>query len=133
MRGSSLFFYQEARLLLEITIVKSLKAFSVSCFVSCHFVNCVMNCIKVCCFCILCNSYLVGTSSCFCVRTFLEISLCSPNYFSQKFCKLSSMFCFFPSVTLECFSNFRIAFSVCLTAHSQIHSHLGAFAHKVCV
>ena len=41
------------------------------------------------------------------------------------------MFCFFPSITFESFSNFRITFAVCLTAHCQIHTNFTAFSVKM--
>ena len=41
------------------------------------------------------------------------------------------MLCLFPSVTLESLSNLWITLTVCLTAHSQIHTNLCALTIKV--
>ena len=92
-----------------------------------------MDSIQVQSFSTSCNAFFVFTCTLFSVFTFLQVSFSIPYAVTQQFCKLSSMFSFFPSVTFESFSYFRITFAVCLTAHSQIHTYFSTFTHEVIV
>ena len=80
-----------------------------------------------------CDTFLIFTCTLLSIFTFLQVSFCIPNTVTQQFCKFRSMFSFFPSIAFESFSNFRITFTVSLTAHSQIHTNFCTFTHKVVV
>src|SRR5574344_102508 len=41
------------------------------------------------------------------------------------------MLCLFKSITFECLCYFRVAFTVCLTTHSKIHTDLTTFTVEV--
>ncbi|EJX04127.1 hypothetical protein EVA_07764 [gut metagenome] len=102
-------------------------------FVASHFVNCIVDSIEVQSLSTLSDTSLVFASTAFSVHTLFEVSLSIPYYVAQEFSELSSVFCFFPSVTLESFSDFRITFTICLTAHCQVHTYFCALAEEMVV
>lgn len=120
-------------LLLEVTVEQAFEAAAVASFVASHFMNCIVDSIQVQFLSTLSNTGLVSASTAFSVHTLFEVGLRIPNHVTEQFSKLSSVFSFFPCVTLESFSNFGITFAVCLTAHSQVHTNFGAFAREVCI
>ena len=102
-------------------------------FVAGHFVNRVVDSVEVEFLGTLSNAGLVFASTCFSVHALFEVGLGVPNAVTEEFGKLRSVFCLFPSVTLESLSHFGITLTVCLAAHCEIHAHFGAFAHEVVV
>lgn len=70
------FFYFMACNLTKVSLIKSFKGFAVAGFVSCHFMDCVMDCVKVEC---LCSFSKVSLSCCctiFSLNSHFEIFLC---------------------------------------------------------
>lgn len=102
-------------------------------FILTHLVNGVVDRVEVLLFRQGGDAFLVLTRACFGFHTLLQVRLRIPYYVTQQFSEFGSVLCLFPSVTLESFGYLRITFAVSLTAHGQIHTHLGAFAHKVSV
>ncbi|EJW94980.1 membrane protein [gut metagenome] len=102
-------------------------------FVASHFVNRIVDSIKVELLRTLSDTRLVFASTTFSVHTLLKVGLRIPNYVTEQFSELSCVFSFFPSITLESLSDFGITFAVSLTAHSEIHTNFRAFTVEVSV
>ena len=77
------------------------------------------------------NTHLVFVGTGLGKHTLVKVGLGVPYAVAQQFGELGSVFSFFPSVALEGFCDFRIAFAVGLTAHGEVHAHFGAFAHEM--
>ena len=92
-----------------------------------------MDSIQIQSFCASSNTLLVFASTRFGIHSLFEVSFGIPYTVTQQFSELRSVFCFFPSITLESFSYFGITFTVSLTAHSQIHTYFCTFTHEVVV
>ncbi len=62
--------------LCEISFKKSLKCFAVSCFVPCHFMYCIVDCIKTLFFSKLCKLCFTESCTVFCCCSHFKIFLC---------------------------------------------------------
>ena len=62
--------------LVKISFQQTIKTFAVSCFVFCHFVNCVMNCIIAQFFCSFCNCKFAFASTLFSFCSHFKVFLC---------------------------------------------------------
>ena len=71
------------RLLLEVAIVQALETLAVACFVLSHFVNGVVDGVKVEFFGASSDAHLVGVGTCFGGHTLFEVGLGVPNYFTE--------------------------------------------------
>ena len=80
---------------------------------------------------ILGNAELVLTGTSLGGSTLLQIGLRVPYALAQQLGKLSCMLSLLKSVALESLGNLRIALTVSLTRHGQIHTHLAALAVEV--
>ena len=65
-------------MLFEISVVKSLEACTVTGFILAHFVNCIVDCVKVLLLCKSSDSLLVLTCALLCKHPLLYICLCIP-------------------------------------------------------
>lgn len=101
-------------LFFEVTVEETLESLSVASFILCHFMNGVMDSIVSEFFGATSYTHLVGIGSGFCCHTLFKVGFGVPYNIAEKFSEFRSMFSFFPSVTLECFSDFRISFAVSL-------------------
>ena len=90
-----------------------------------------MDCIEVELLCHLCDVHLAGACAFLGKHSLLDIRLGVPDYFSEHLGEAGGVIGLFESIALESFCNLRIAFAVGLTAHCDVHSDLGAFAHEV--
>ena len=82
--------------------------------------------------CLCCQSLLAGTCTVFRSDTHFQILLGGiGNHFTQQFCKLCSVFCFFISSLFPVQTDFRIALTESDASHCQIHADFGAFAVEV--
>ena len=75
-RRAILIFYCMACNLTKVSLIKSFKGFAVAGFVSCHFMDCVMDCIEVKCFCSLCKVSLSCCCTIFSFDSHFKIFLC---------------------------------------------------------
>ena len=50
-----IFSFYSACSLTKVSVIQTLKCFAVACFVSCHFMYCVMDCIEICFFSAFCK------------------------------------------------------------------------------
>ena len=117
--------------LLEITLEETFKAASVACFVFCHFVNSVVDSIQTFSLGALGDFHLAVAGTAFCFCTLFEVGLGVPYAVANELGEAAGVVCLFESIALECFGDFGIALTVCLTRHGEIHAHLGAFAFEV--
>ena len=62
--------------LFEVSVVKTFKCFAVSCFVTSHFVNCVVDSIVVLLFCKFCKFKFTLCCTVFCFDAKFEVALC---------------------------------------------------------
>ena len=120
-------------LLLEIAVVETFEAATVASFVACHFMNGVVDGIEVEFLGALGDAGFVFAGTGFSVHALFEVGLGVPNAVAEEFGKLGSVFSLFPSITLESFGYFGIAFAVGLAAHGEVHTHFGAFAVEMSV
>ena len=102
-----------------------------ACFILCHFMNGVVDGVQAKFLCHLGNFQFPGACTFLCFHTCLYVGLGVPYNFSEQFSKFCGVLSFLKSIALECLSHFWITFTVCLTAHGEIHAHFGAFSHKV--
>ena len=77
------------------------------------------------------QTHLVFARAALGVHALFEVSLGVPYHFADQLGELRSVLGLFPCVTLVSLGDFGITLAVGLTAHGQIHAHLGAFAHEV--
>ena len=89
-----------------------------------HLVNSVMDSIETSNLGILRNAELILASASLGSGTLLQVSLRIPYALTQQFSETRSMISLFESIALKCLCNLGIAFSVCLTSHSKIHTNL---------
>ena len=120
-----------AALLFEKSVVKTEEAGSVTGLVFRHLVDGVMDRIVVELFCLGSDGELALACTGLSLNAFLKIGLGVPYYITEKLCEFCSMLCLFESISLESLCDFRIALTLCLTAHCQIHAYLGALSHEV--
>ena len=120
-------------LFLEVSVVQSFETSTMTSFVTSHFMNSIMDSIEVQLLSTLSDTGLVCASTAFSVHTFLQVGLGVPYAVTQQLSELGSVFSLFPCKALESLSDFRIAFTISLTAHSQIHTNFCAFTHEVSV
>ena len=100
-------------------------------FVFCHFVNCVVDGViaQFLGFGGNCQLALAGTGLCH--HSFVQVGLCVPDNLSEELCETCSVIGLLEGVTLEGIGNLRVALALCLAAHCQVHSNLGAFSVEV--
>jgi hypothetical protein len=119
--------------LFEISVVQTQESFAMTSFISCHFMNCVMDCVKVCSFCSLSQICFACCSAVFSVDPHLKIFLGAVcDYFAKQFCEFGCVLCFFISSFFIVKADFRITFTMCHTCHSKVHTYFRAFTFKVC-
>ena len=112
---------------------QTIECFAVSSLVSCHFMNGVVDCIQVSCFCTFCQINFASGSTVLSLYTHLQVLLGAVGYdFAQELCEFSSVLSLFVSGFLLVQANFRIALSVSNSCHCQIHTNLRALALEVC-
>lgn len=118
-------------LFLEEPVVESEEACSVTGLILRHLVDGVMDSIVVELLCLGSDGELALACTSLSLNAFLKIGLGIPYYITEKLCEFCSMLCLFESISLESLCDFRIALTLCLTAHCQIHADLGALSHEV--
>ena len=96
-------------------------------FVFCHFMHGVVDGVEVEFFGATSDAHLVFVGTCFGRHTFFEVGLGVPDALAEEFGKFGCVFGLFPRIALECFSDFGIAFAVCLA----LHADFAAFAVEV--
>lgn len=70
------YFFCMACNLTKVSLIKSFKGFAVAGFVSCHFMDCVMDCVKVECLCSLSKVSLSCCCTIFSFNSHFKIFLC---------------------------------------------------------
>ena len=104
-----------------------------TCFVACHFMNGVVNCVKSFFFGAFCKFKFAFGCAVFGFYAFLKIFFGGrADKFAEKFAEFCSVFCFFKCGFFPVKTNFGITFTVCRSCHCEIHADFGAFAFKVC-
>ena len=96
-----------------------------------HLVDGVMDCIVVELLCLGSDGELALACTSLSLNAFLKIGLGIPYYITEKLCEFGSMLGLFESISLESLCDFRIALTLCLTAHCQIHADLSALAGEM--
>ena len=96
-----------------------------------HLMNSIMDSIEVLLLSQSCDPHLVLARSLLSKHSLLNVSLCVPYALSEELSELSCMLSLLPCISLECLCDLRITLSVCLTAHSEVHSYLRALSSKV--
>lgn len=76
LSGHPFYYRCSFQCLTEVSLIKSFESFAVAGFVSCHFMDCVMDCVKVECFCSLCKVSLSCCCSIFSFDSHFKIFLC---------------------------------------------------------
>ena len=117
----------------EIFVPQSEETAAVTCFILCHFVNCVVDGIKILSLGKFCNTELVLAGTALSFHSLLYVGLGVPYALAEEFSKFCSVLSLLESISLESLCNFRITFAVCLTAHCDIHTDFGALSVEVCV
>ena len=103
-----------------------------TCFVTCHFMNGVINFIKSFFFGTFCKFKFAFGCAVFGFYAFLEIFFGGrADKFSKKFAEFCCVFCFFKCGFFPVKTDFGITFTVCGSCHCEIHADFGAFAFKV--
>ncbi len=133
MPMSPIFVYCKLLLISEVALIKPLKPATMASLILCHLMHCVMNSVKILSLCIACDTHLILVGTSLCVHTLLKVGLGIPYHLSEELCKLSSVLCLLPSITLESVGHLRITLTISLTRHSQVHTYLCALAHEVSV
>ena len=115
----------------EIALQQAQEALAMASFVLCHFVNSVVDGIQIGSLGSLGNVQFASSGATFSLGTLLQVGLGVPYHVTNQLAELGSMLGLFQCIATECLTDFRITLAVCLTGHSQIHTHLGAFALKM--
>ena len=103
-----------------------------TCFVACHFMNGVVNCVKSFFFGAFCKLKFAFGCAVFGFYAFLKIFFSGrADKFAEKFAEFCSVFCFFKCCFFPVETDFGITFAVCCSCHCKIHTHFGAFAFEV--
>ena len=118
-------------LLLEVTVVETLEALTVTSLVLCHLMNSVVDSVEILSLGVLCDTELVSTSTALSCHTLLKVGLSVPNNVAQELSKLRSVLSLLKSVAFESLSNLWITLAVSLTAHCKIHTNLSALTVEV--
>ena len=95
-----------------------------ACLILAHLMNSVMDSIEVLLLSESCDPHLVLACSLLSKHSLLNVGLGVPYALSEELSELSCMLSLLPCISLECLSDLRITLSVCLTAHSEVHSYL---------
>ena len=83
-------------------------------------------------FCERCELFLASASAVLCIDAHREVLLRAVRQdLAEELSELSSMLCFFECIALVSLCDFRIAFTISLAAHSEVHADFGAFSFKV--
>ena len=77
------------------------------------------------------QTHLVFAGAALGIHAFVEVGLGVPDHLADQFGEFRSVLGFLPRIALVSLGDLGIALAVGLTAHSQIHAHLGALAHEV--
>ena len=102
--------------LFEVSLQQALECLAVSCLVTSHLMNCIMDRIKIQSLSLLCELCLAGCSAILSVYADTEIFLCGVcQDFAEKFSKLCSMLSFLEGSAMIIIADFRIAFTECCT------------------
>src|SRR5574344_1513943 len=115
----------------EKPLIESLKYLPVPCLIFAHLMNSIMNGIVVKLLCLSRDTLFIRTGSGLSFHSLFKISLGIPYNLSYEFGKFGGMFSLLKCYSLESLSDFRIAFTIGLTAHSYIHTHFGTFSRKM--
>ena len=118
-------------LLFEIAVIQALEALTVASLILTHLMNSVMDSVEVQLLSQRSDTLLILACTSLSLHTLLQVGLCVPNNLTDQLSELSGMLSLLPSVTLESISYLGITLTICLTAHRQVHTHLGALAHEV--
>src|SRR5699024_12598088 len=115
--------------LAEVSLQKTSECFSVTSLVSCHFMYCVMNSVKVSSFRTFCKIEFTSCSAVLSLYTHLEVFLCAVCYnFTKELCEFSSVLSFFVRSFLPVQTDFRISLSVSNSCHCKVHTNLRALS-----
>ena len=117
--------------LFEVAVIETLKALTVASLVLSHLVYGVVYGVKVLLLGNLSQVHLALASTTLSIHALEEVGLRIPNNLTDQLGKLGSVLSLLPSVTLESLSDLGITLTVSLTAHSQVHTYLGALTHEV--
>ena len=104
-----------------------------TCLVLRHFVNGVVDSVKTGSLGVLCDAELVLASADLCCDACLKVRLRVAQNVAEELSELACVLCLLESIALVSLCNFRIALTVCLARHGEIHSDLCAFAVEMCV
>ena len=124
------FIWGQGRLL-EVAVIETLEALTVASLILGHLVYRVVYSVQVLLLGDLCQVHLTLASTALGVHTLVEVGLCIPNHLTDQLGELGSVLSLLPSVALEGLGDLGITLAVSLTAHSQVHTNLGALAHEV--
>ena len=93
----------------EITLEQTCEATAMTSLILGHFMNSVMDGIKIRLLGIGSDAHLVGIGTGFGHHAFFKVGLGVPHAVSEQFGELRCMFSLFPSITLKCLGDFRIS------------------------
>ena len=111
----------------EVTSQQAIEYTTMASFVFAHFMNRIMDGIVAQLFSQGSDFFLASASALFCSSSHFQVLLGAVgNDFAQQFSELGSVFCFFKSDAFISFCNFRIAFTIGYTGHTQLHTKFGA-------
>ena len=119
------------RLFAEVTLVEALEALAVACFVLGHLVYGIVHGVEVLLLGQASQAHLVLAGTALGVHALVEVGLRVPNHLADQLGELRGVLGLLPGVTLVGLGDLGIALTVGLTAHGQVHAHLGALAHEV--
>ena len=117
----------------EIAVVEPLEAAAMASFVLSHFVNGIVDGIEISLLGVGSDTHLVLVGTGFGQHALVEVGLGIPYAVAEELGELRSVLGLLEGVALECLGDFGITLAIGLTAHSQIHAHLGAFAHEMSI
>ena len=121
-----------AHFLLEVASKKSLKSLPMTCFVTCHFMHGVVNCVKAFFFGAFCKFKFTFGCAVFGFNAFLKVLFGGrADEFAEKFAEFCGMLSLFKCSLFPVKTDLGIAFAVSGSCHCKIHTHFGAFAFEV--
>ena len=119
--------------LLEVPVVQSFECLSVSCLITCHFMNGVMDSVEIRSLSALRKIGLAGGSAVLSLNSHLKVLLCRiGDNLAEQLSELRSMLCLFVSSLLVVKTNLGITLTECYSCHSQIHTYFRALTGEVC-
>ena len=96
-----------------------------------HLVNGVVDGVETGSLSILGDTELILTGTSLSSGTLLQVGLRVPNTLAQQLCETTGMISLLEGIALESLCNLRIALTVSLTGHSQVHTNLTALSVEV--